>query len=209
MRKNAAYFWMILSCCFFSSATPSAKNPSDDLTQLIIDLDPKAYGYRAASHGMQVSLFADPFLNGRLTLDYELRLLEFLTMTFPISFDSTSLAITRFNFNPRVAEQWSLLAGGGIKYRLSEWMAKASFYAEFWLQTGVYAQQAIGFGGFRYAWRIRPSFYAGWERIFETGLLLGLSAGVEYDWDIPVGKEIAYRENQFRFIPGVRVGYAW
>lgn len=201
----------ILMGALFSNADNSEvrDEASQDLIKLLVDIDPKAYGYRAASHGMSVTLNADPVINGRLSLDYQLRLTEYLTMVFPVSFDSNKLAITQFNFNNRVDTQWSLLLGGGVKYRLCEWMAKSSFFVEFWAQMGPYAQQAKGFNDTRYAIRIRPSLYAGWERIFETGLVLGLKAGVEYNWDIGVGQEIAYSENKFSFIPTINVGYAW
>ena len=180
-----------------------------DLIELLVDIDPKAYGYRAGAHKMAFSLSADPFVNGRLSLGYELKLNSHIKLLFPISFESNEIAITQFNFNPRVNSQWSVLGGLGVKLRLSEWMAKSSFYLELWTQAGLYGQDAQGFADTRHAIRIRPSLYAGWERIFETGLVVGLKTGVEYNWDVVTGSQLAFAENKFNFVPAISVGFAW
>lgn len=180
-----------------------------DLIELLVDIDPKAYGYRARAHSMAVNLSADPFINGRLSLDYELLLNSHFKLLFPVSFEHTVLAATPIQPNPRVESQWAVLGGLGVKFRLSEWMAKSSFFLELWAQTGLYAQDAVGFTDTRYAVRIRPSLYAGWERVFETGLIIGLKTGVEYNWDVITGSQLAFAENKFNFVPAINVGFAW
>jgi hypothetical protein len=180
-----------------------------DLIELLVDIDPKAYGYRAGSHKMAVNLTADPFVNGRLSLDYQLKLNNYLKLIFPVSFEHSALAATPINPNPRITNQWSLIGGVGIKLRLSEWMAKSSFYIEFLTQAGIYSQEAKGFGDARQAIRIRPTLFAGWERMFETGLVVGVKAGVEYNWDIITGSKLPFAENRFNFVPAITAGYAW
>ncbi|MEI6805123.1 MAG: hypothetical protein WCK49_01285 [Myxococcaceae bacterium] len=180
-----------------------------DLIELLVDIDPKAYGYRARAHDMAVILSTDPFINGRFSLDYQLVLNNHFKLLIPVSFEHSILAATPIQANPRVKNQWAVLGGLGVKLRLSEWMAKSSFYLELWAQTGLYAQEAIGFGDTRYAIRIRPSLYVGWERVFETGLVIGLKTGVEYNWDIITGSQLAFAENKFNFVPAINTGFAW
>ncbi len=205
----------VLSVLFFVFAA-QAENQNErhleatpDLIELLVDIDPKAYGYRAAAHKMVLNFSADPFINGRLSLDYQVALNPYFKLIFPVSIDSNQLAITQFNFNNRVTNQGSVLAGLGMKLRLTEWMAKSSFYLELWTQAGIYAQEAQGFNDTRHAIRIRPSLYAGWERMFETGLVIGVKTGVEYNWDVVTGSQLAFAENKFNFVPAIHTGFAW
>lgn len=204
---------ILIGFCF---AVYSADNQNErhleatpDLVELLVDIDPKAYGYRARAHEMAVGLSADPMINGRFSLDYQLLLNNYLKILFPISFEHSSLAATPILPNLRIQNQWTVLGGVGVKFRLSEWMAKSSFYIELWTQAGLYAQEAKGFDDTRYAIRIRPSLYFGWERVFETGLIIGLKTGFEYNWDIASGSRLAFAENKFNFAPAINTGFAW
>ncbi|MES2503614.1 MAG: hypothetical protein V4534_01925 [Myxococcota bacterium] len=189
-------------------------NATPDLIELLVDIDPKAYGYRAQSHDMAVNMTADPLLNGRFTLDYNYKLSSHWKLVFPVSFEHTSLVLpfalpVGISSNNRIDSQWSLLAGVGAKLRLSEWMQKSSFFIEGWLQSGVYAQNAKGFSDTRYAARIRPSLYVGWERIFESGLVFGIKTGIEANLNILTGTPLAYSDNNVNFVPAINLGFAW
>ncbi len=199
----------------------TGKNPNEvtivhtpDMIELLADIDPKAYGYRAQEHWMAVNLGIDPVFNGRLNLDYTLKLNSYFKLVFPITFEHTKLALplgmsVGIFSNNRIEEQWSLLAGAGLKIRLTEWSNKSSLYAEVLLQAGTYGQTAKGFSEMRHAVRLRPSVYVGWERIFETGLVLGLKAGVEYNVNLASQGILVYNTDGFNFAPMINVGFAW
>ena len=180
-----------------------------DLIEMLVDIDPKAYGYRSRAQKMAMILSADPMINGRLSLDYQLVLSPHFKLVFPVSFDHSFLAATPINPNDRIKNQWAVLGGLGVKFRLSEWMAKSSFFIELWAQAGIYGQDALGFEDTRYAIRVRPTLFVGWERVFETGLVIGLKTGVEYNYDIQTGTPLAYAINQVNFVPAINTGFAW
>jgi hypothetical protein len=199
----------------------TGKNPNEvtlvhtpDMIELLADIDPKAYGYRAQEHWMAVNLGIDPVFNGRLTLDYTLKLNSYFKLVFPVTFEHTKLVLplgmsVGILSNNRIEDQWSLLAGTGVKIRLTEWSNKSSLYTEVLFQAGTYGQSAKGFSDMRHAVRLRPSVYVGWERVFETGLVLGAKAGVEYNVNLASQSTLVYNTDGFNFAPMINLGFAW
>ncbi len=199
----------------------TGKNPNEvtivhtpDMIELLADIDPKAYGYKAQEHWMAVNLGIDPVFNGRLNLDYTLKLNSYFKLLFPVTFEHTKLALplgmsVGVFSNNRIENQWSLLAGAGVKIRLTEWAGKSSLFTEALFQLGAYGQAINGFPGMRHALRLRPSVYVGWERVFETGLVLGLKAGVEYNVNLASKNTLVYSTDGFNFAPMINLGFAW
>ena len=178
-----------------------------EMAQLLIELDPKAYGYRAKNRRMQVQLDAEPLLHGRFALGFQHKLNSFLTLDVPVMFESSSLALPLLQRVAQISHEWAAMGALGLKIRVSEWLVKSSFYIEPMLQMGYYVQTDKS-NEDRSAFRIRPALYVGWERIYDTGFVVGTKVGVEQPFDIVMGKPLVVTTG-LRVVPMVGVGYAF
>lgn len=193
---------------------PQVLEVTPEFQELLVDIDPKGYGYRARAHDMSVGFTGDFFVRGRLSLDYQIALNPHFKLVFPVSFENAQLLLPFMSAlyaspDSKIKNQWALMTGVGIKFRLSEWMAKSSFYTEILIQAGVYSQDLVKLlSETRHSIRFRPSLFVGWERVFETGLVFGVKTGVEYNFDVSTGKTVL-ADNQFSVVPAVNLGFAW
>jgi hypothetical protein len=182
-----------------------------DLVEVLVELDPKAHGYRARNHVFALGLDYDPLINGRLTLGFQVKLTDHLTLDVPVSFEhsaiTTRLGVLLGTYDERINSRWSIAGGVGLKIRLSEWMMKSSFYLEPMVQAGYYAESAQGFASTS-AVRIRPAIYLGWERIFDSGFVIGAKLGFEKPFDVALGAASFYTTG-FSLVPMLGLGYAW
>lgn len=186
-----------------------------DLLEFAVKMDQDAQGFRASHHVFRIQLEMDPLINGRLSLGFQYRLNNFLVLDIPVSFDhlvlGQGLGRSLGVYNSNIVDQWALMGGLGLKIRLSEWMLKSSLYIEPILQAGYYQQtvEQIGTKILTESIRIRPGLYMGFETVFDTGLVLGVKAGVEQPFDIRFrGKPLSYSAN-FSVVPMFNLGYAW
>ncbi|MBM3886981.1 hypothetical protein FJ364_03540 [Candidatus Dependentiae bacterium] len=187
-----------------------------DLLELVVEMDPTRQGFLAKNHSFQVSLSADFLINGRLTAGFQYHFHRFLALDIPVSFDHSLLGqwggrkLGIYGDNSR--SQWSLLAGLGLKIRLTEWMMKSSFYLEPMIQAGYSIKSLRNTGNdslvLSSSIPIRFSMYLGFESVFDTGVVVGGKLGVEYPLELLLLNRIT-TPTSLSVVPMISLGYAW
>jgi hypothetical protein len=179
---------------------------------LAIDADKKRSRFFANEHQYQVTLSADPLINGRLAIGFQLALSDCYLVDFFLSADNYRFGqyllqfSTPQNLTP-IFLQWEFLAGAGFRLRVSEWSSKTGLYMESTLSAGYYEQE---FDHRTYnSIRIRPGFYMGLETLLDSGIVIGGKLGAEYPIDIYLKKEGLAVSGLFSLVPILNVGYAW
>src|SRR5688572_30688947 len=76
-----------------SSNQSSAIKVNPDVVDLVVELEPTAYGNRARERTMQVNLELDPLVQGRATVGYQLKILESLMLDFPVYFEASQASV--------------------------------------------------------------------------------------------------------------------
>lgn len=165
----------------------------------------------ALTRSYQLNIEADPISMGRYALGLQIQLVDALMLDIPLYFEHSSAA-TPFGkavglFNTNLDSYWGIGAGIGLKWRITEWMWKASFYVEPRLKIGYYSQKAGLIE--RDAFSITPELILGWERVFETGFVFGASIGIEKLIAISLHPAPLPYVPVISVTPSFQVGYAW
>lgn len=193
-----------------SKTTPITVNP--DQVELMLELDPNAYGYRARTRSMQINLELDPLFVGRAVLGFQLKILESLMLDFPVYFEASqaSLPLGKWTglINNNLESYWGVGAGIGLKWRVSEWTSKSSFYLLPRVKAGYYSQKGAGFNPANGV-SLTPELIFGWERIFDVGFVIGAQLGVEKLFVFPLQTLALPYIPLITINPSIQLGYAW
>ncbi len=190
---------------------------SPDVVDVIVELSPNVYGYLARTHTMKVTFDADPIVQGRATVAYELKVHSHLMLRFPVSFDYygasviAQVGVARNWINANDTKIWNVMAGVALKIRVSDWFLRSYIFLEPEVQAG-YAQQnktILGINQTRQAVRLRPSLAVGWERIFDNGFVMNVKIAAEMPYDFQIAQETLFDKPGFAVSPSFGVGYAW
>ncbi len=185
---------------------------SPDVAELIIDVNENSPGFLANHYQYQFTLGADPLINGRLALGFQLKLNERYSVDIFLAGENYRLGQYLLQFSTpqhltKVFLQWEVLLGAGCKIRVSEWLLKTSLFVEPTLSIGYYEQE---FNHETYnSARIRPGFYLGLETILDSGIVISSKIGAEYPIDIALKKDGMAVPGLFSMVPVLSAGYAW
>ncbi len=162
---------------------------------LVVQLDPKNYGFRGRNHRMLLGVDTDLLLRGRGMLGYDFRFTPYWSLVVKAGIDWDAISLygrLREQLNTPAPRQFSILAGVTAKWRLTEWYMRSAVFLEPSL-LGGYMWQSFDGRESKHL-RLRPGLFAGVESIFDSGLTLSFRLGFELPFDFaevnPV-KEVA------------------
>jgi hypothetical protein len=209
MNMNKKIVFVISAClslAAFGSTAPTRGALAPEVADLLIDLDSNTHAALARNHKTIFSIDLDWLMRGRVTLNVEKRLNPYLMIVLPMAFETSKMSMVHewaTNQDPSQPTSTALSAGLGLKIRLSEWASKGSFFLEpqvnaayFWLNYTA-MQPLMG-------WRLRPAVLVGWEKVFDSGLVVRAKIGLERPFDFP-----AYRDPPNAVTLSMGMGYAF
>ncbi len=174
--------------------------------EVLATMRPDASGLLAKDHLYQFTLDADYVSAGRTTFRFMNVLHPFIAIEALVSLDSSYMSVLALTRNSLVAvpnQVWSIQAGIGAKFRVSEWFLKSSVFIEPTLQGG-FSQTNLPVIGTTNAFRLLPSVAVGWEFVFDSGLIFAMRAGASMPFDFPQ----SIKGVNFQFNPSLGLGYA-
>lgn len=163
--------------------------------ELVVELDPKNYGFRTRNFRSVIGTDFDLLFRGRGMLHYDYRFFEYFTMVLHAGVDWSQVSLYekfRQNLSKPAPKQFSVLAGVSGQWRLTEWYLRSAIFLEPSVLIGHMWQQVLEEKSTH--WRIRPGLFAGIESVFDSGLAMTIKAGVEFPIDFAKGnafKELA------------------
>lgn len=152
--------------------------------ELVVEMDPKNYGFRTRDHKMILALNADPLFRGRGSLSYEFRFFNYLSIGLVGGIDYSALSIysrIREELSKRSPFQLAVLGGSFAKWRLTEWYMKSAFFLEPSVLFGHLWQTLHGSDTKH--WRLRPGMFLGSDSVFDSGFVLTARFGLEFPFD--------------------------
>lgn len=183
-----------------------------DVVELIVELDPKAYGFRARHHKMQLTADVDWLIRGRAQVQYEYRFGQFWSLVVPVSIDASETVSLvdhmRRHGGEKLDSVFGVAGGVGIKFRLTEWMLKGSFFVEPQIQVG-YAKLTVPALDDVTSVRLRPALFVGFERVYDTGFVIHSKLGFEWAYDFFMQDKNIPSTGILQPVLLTGVGYAW
>lgn len=153
--------------------------------ELVVELDPKGYGFRTRDHKMVINSEFDALFRGRAALRYDYRFFEYLSFGVIAGGEWSKLSLfdgIQRSLKKPYAEKTSLFGGLAGKWRLTEWFLRSAVFLEPSILLGP-MWQAIPAEKKMY-WRLRPGIFLGGESVFDSGLVLNLRLGLEFPQDL-------------------------
>jgi hypothetical protein len=149
--------------------------------KLVVELDPKSYGFRTRDYNMVFSLNVDPFFRGRGFLQYDFRFFNYLSLGLMGGIDYSNMSLySRFreDLSKRNPSQFAILGGANAKWRLTEWYMKSAFFLEPSILFGRMWQTLLGTE--TAYWRLSPGIFLGMDSVFDSGFSLATRFGLEF-----------------------------
>lgn len=167
-----------------ASADPTEYTVSPDSVELVVEMDPKNYGFRTRNHRMTITGEFDFLLRGRAMGHVDYRLSEFFSFGLRAGIDWTSLSLlstfTEASDKPAL-KQFSVLGGISSKWRLTEWYMHSAFFLEPSFLFG-HLWQDLGAKKTTH-WRIRPGVFGNLETVYDSGFVMSIGMGIEFPVD--------------------------
>lgn len=152
--------------------------------ELLVELEPNAYGFRQRNHRATLSTDVDFLFRGRSFLRLDFRFFEYLSFGINGGFDWSQMSLFdkfRRQMNTSSPSQFAILAGLDAKMRLTEWYMRSSAFIETSFLFGRLWQDLLFLESKH--WRIRPGIFLGLESVFDSGFTLSTKLGAEMPFD--------------------------
>jgi len=161
--------------------------------EMVVEMDPKGYGFRTRSHHMVMSADVDLILRGRAAFRYDYRFFRFFSFGLMLAMDWSEMSLYN-RFRQHLAtpspRQLAILGGVSGQWRLTEWFMRSACFLEPSLLVG-HMWQTLATEKSTH-WRLRPGLFGGVQTVFDSGLAVTTRVGVEFPFDF--GDQNPYKE---------------
>ena len=155
-----------------------------DSVEAVVELNPQGYGFRQRNHRLMFGLRGDFILKGRSDLSFDYRFFDYFSAGILVGMDWTEMSLYG-RFRQQLAKpapkQLNLFGGLYGKLRLTEWYMRTAIFLEPSLIVG-HLWQTLAAQDTTH-WRLAPGIFAGFETVFNSGLVFSTRLGVEFPFD--------------------------